>query len=220
MDNQQVLDFVVRYMRIYILDSAFISGLQLFNKSLASVLGSSVQKDFEARTRNLWELYEMQQQLQINAELINDMGLLTFEEENPALLNNILAALNHSDRSLSMPADSLEQREEELNEQSLEFLQKFNIYRLQFEMALVNTTAMQEFLLNILINGTAEKKRQYTPLLSIEQYSSLVASSNLELARLTLFNSGRRIIELKKRMLETFEKLQSLMKEGGDVNTT
>lgn len=220
-DNQQILQHIITFMQNYTLDSTYIAGLQLFNKSLAIILGSSVQKEFETGTKSLWELYEMQQQFQINADFILNLGLLAFEEENITMLSNILNALNHSEKNYNLAETA--DLNEQLNEQTLQFWNKIADFRLKYETALVNTTAMQEFLMTILKNGTSEKKRQYVALLKPEEYAELKAVSNR--TNQHLFASAYRIIELKKRMVETFSRLQTLMQESniaaaGSLNET
>ncbi|XP_067638961.1 ER degradation-enhancing alpha-mannosidase-like protein 2 [Eurosta solidaginis] len=210
------LHYVVGFMRNFSLDAHLISGLQLLHNNITAVLGTVVQKEYESRTRSLWELYELQQQYVVNIQLIKRLDILSFDDNDFKRLDRVLSALNN----LTNYTPTLNSKESEGDDDSVRLmLQQMKLLRKDYEQALVNTTAMQELLLKILINGTTEKNRTFVPLLNDTEIQELRQEQNDDneqsYAQPALFLHVRRIVEIKKRMVETFERLQALMAEGG-----
>uniref|UniRef100_A0A0A1XME4 alpha-1,2-Mannosidase n=1 Tax=Zeugodacus cucurbitae TaxID=28588 RepID=A0A0A1XME4_ZEUCU len=205
------LHYVLGFMRNFTLDAPFISGLQLLHKNITAILGAVVQKEYESRTRTLWELYELQQQYLANIELITRLDILAFRDTDFALLDRVLSALNHSG------SDELELSDDGENASLRVMLRQMTLLHADYQQTLVNTTAMQEFLLKILINGTNEKKRTFTPLLNATEILALYEEDDAKpiYAPQPLFAHVRRIVEFKKRVMETFDRLQALMAEDG-----
>lgn len=205
------LHYVLGFMRNYTLDAPFISGLQLLHRNITAILGTVVQKEYESRTRTLWELYELQQQYLANIELITRLDILAFRDSDFELLDRVLSALNHSgsaDLELSDDGEYASLRV---------MLRQMTLLHADYQQTLVNTTAMQEFLLNILINGTSEKKRTFRPLLNETEIIALFEEDDAKpsYAPQPLFAHVRRLVEFKKRIMETFDRLQALMAEDG-----
>ncbi|XP_011198910.2 ER degradation-enhancing alpha-mannosidase-like protein 2 [Bactrocera dorsalis] len=205
------LHYVHGFMRNFTLDARFISGLQLLHKNVTAVLGAVVQKEYESRTRTLWELYDLQQQYLANIDLIARLDILAFRDTDFELLDRVLTALNLS------ATDELELTDDSENASLHVMLRQMTLLHADYQQALVNTTAMQEFLLKILINGTADKKRTFTPLLNITEILALFEEDDAKpsYAPQPLFAHVRRIVEFKKRIMETFDRLQALMTEDG-----
>ncbi|XP_017490438.1 PREDICTED: uncharacterized protein LOC108378644 [Rhagoletis zephyria] len=204
------LHYVFGFMRNFTLDAPFITGLQLLHKNVTAVLGIAVQKEYESRTRTLWELYELQQQYNANIELITRLGILEFDDSDFKLLDRVLSALNNTGTGDLAMTDEAEDASLRL------MLRQMALLHADYQQTLVNTTAMQEFLLKILINGTSEKKRSFEPLLNDTEIQGLFEEGNerQKYAPLPLFAHVRRIVEFKKRMIETFDRLQALMAES------
>ncbi|XP_053950505.1 ER degradation-enhancing alpha-mannosidase-like protein 2 [Anastrepha ludens] len=205
------LHYTIGFMSNFTLDSPFISGLQLLHKNITAVLGIVVQKEYESRTRTLWELYELQQQYIANIELITRLDILAFDDGDFKLLDRVLNALNQSSTGALEITDDAEDASLRL------MLRQMDVIHADYQQALVNTTAMQEFLLKILINGTSEKKRSYEALLNDAEIRGLF-EGGVDKQKYTpqlLFIHVRRIVEFKKRMIETFDRLQALMAESG-----
>ncbi|XP_004523940.1 uncharacterized protein LOC101452293 [Ceratitis capitata] len=205
------LHYVQGFMYNFTLDPPLISGLQLLHKNITAVLGIAAQKEYESRTRTVWELYELQQQYLANIELITRLDILAFDDNDIELLDRVLAALNHSG------SESLELSDVGEDASLRVMVRQMSSLHTDYQQALLNTTAMQEFLLKILINGTSDKNRTYIPLLNNEEIRTLFEQNDdkEKYATQSLFAHVRRIVEFKKRLMETFDRLQKLMAENG-----
>lgn len=197
---EKALEYVIAFMKRFTLDPSQIIGLQIFDKSITARLGV-VEKDYEKKSKSLWELFQIKKKYEVNAKLIESLGLLVYENENRELLDDILQALNsvtENNRDIE-PKNVVEQ--------------KINAARVSYEEALVNTTFMQDFILRILINGTENKNRTFKSILSEEEITSL----SLKLAHLmdgeNLFENLYRVIKFKQRLVDTIQKLQTVLDE-------
>ncbi|KAI8128316.1 hypothetical protein FF38_08562 [Lucilia cuprina] len=195
----QVLDYTLSFLKNFTLDPGFISGLQLFEKNISNLLGSGTQKEFESTTKTLWNLYCLQQEYRVNVKLLMELNLHSFDEDNRQMLHKTLLVLNGDE-----------------SDAGNDFIwQKIYALHLEYSRSLVNTTDMQAFLLNILINGTNEKQRSFKPLLDPKEILDLPLETHSKPQQLKLFSQAKRVVEFKKRMIDTFDKLQSLMVETG-----
>ncbi|XP_065363098.1 uncharacterized protein Edem1 [Calliphora vicina] len=195
----QVLEYTLSFLKNFTLDPGFITGLQLFEKNISNLLGSATQKEFEGSTKTLWNLYCLQQEYRVNVKLLMELNLHSFDEDNRQMLHKTLLVLNGDE-----------------SDAANEFIwQKVNDLHLEYTRALVNTSEMQTFLLNILINGTNEKQRSFKPLLEAKEILALPLETHSKPQQLKLFAQAKRVVEFKKRMIDTFDKLQTLMVESG-----
>ncbi|XP_037936463.1 ER degradation-enhancing alpha-mannosidase-like protein 2 [Teleopsis dalmanni] len=200
------LDYVVRFMKNFTLDASFIVGLEIFDKNVSNILGFGVQKDFESTMRTLWEIYELKQRYAVNVKLAIDEGLTSYDDDKYEKLTNLLQVLDYETTKYSTSISL----EEEAFKTKLETL---NNLRLEFQLTLVNTTSMQEFLLKVLIKGTNDKNRTYTKILDESDIKTLKPPTLSPKDRVELFEYIQKNAAFKKRMIETFRKLQTLMKE-------
>lgn len=234
---QEALSYVSSFMSNYTMDVAFIRGLQLFDGNISSVLGIAAQKEYESRMRSLWQLFELEQQFAVNVRLIRRLGLLKVEPESDSemmrsYLTNILDTLDHFEQ--------LQQQEDQpqlgsVNSTDVELIRNtIEAARLDYELAMLNTTAMQQFMHRVYLMGTNEAQlQQFQPLLSDEELGTLYvavrqqqqqpppvgAIEQRELELRELFKYTRRIVDFRKRMSETVDRLQTIMQDLKTVKT-
>lgn len=226
---QEVLSYVSSFMGNYTMDVTFIRGLQLFDGNISSVLGVAAQKEYESRMRSLWQLFELEQQFAVNVRLIRRLGLLKVEPEADSemmrsYLANILDTLDHFEQLQQQQLASVNDSEVELIRNAIEAA------RLDYELAMLNTTAMQQFMHRVYLMGTNEAQlQQFQPLLSDEELGTLhvavrqqqqqqqpspvgaVEQRERELRELLKYT--RRIVDFRKRMSETVDRLQTIMQD-------
>ncbi|TDG42004.1 hypothetical protein AWZ03_011578 [Drosophila navojoa] len=231
---QEALNYVSSFMSNFTMDVAFIRGLQLFDGNISSVLGIAAQKEYESQMRSLWQLFELEQQFAANVRLIRRLGLLKVEPESEMMRNylaNILDTLDHFEQL---------QQEEQLaaiNGSDVEQIRNaIEASRLDYELAMLNTTAMQQFMHRVYLAGTNEAQlQQFHPLLSDEELRTLhvaikeqqqqqqpapvgaVEQRKPELQELFMYT--RRIVDFRKRMSETVDRLQTIMQDLKTVKT-
>ncbi|ALC49449.1 Edem1 [Drosophila busckii] len=211
------LDYVLKFMRNYTMDVAFIRGMQLYDGNMTQLLGAGAQQDYEARMRTLWQLYELEQQFVINIRLMERLQLLTYQAESSDM-HRFLSHILHALDELSM---GMLRNETELGNQTMRHLLQQTRY--DYERSLLNTTAMQEFVERIYRLGSNETKRklQLQPLLSAAEMMQLEAETELAPAQLhQLFKYTRRMVEFRKRMAETVDRLQSIVQGLSTPATT
>ncbi|KAH8245181.1 hypothetical protein KR032_005956 [Drosophila birchii] len=222
------LNYVLSFMGNFTMDVAFIRGLQLYDTNISSVLGPGAQKEYESRMRSLWQLYELEQQYVANIRLIRGLGLLSFQADGERLhghLANVLESLDRPSSSVHFEGQNAQELQTNasasasasaapssmhLNDIREVILQARNGYAL----AIVNTTAMQEFAQRIYLSGTTDAVGRYRPLLEpdeLRQEERIRPMKPVE--ERELFRYARRIIDFRKRMAETVDRLQTLMQE-------
>uniref|UniRef100_A0A1I8PF18 alpha-1,2-Mannosidase n=1 Tax=Stomoxys calcitrans TaxID=35570 RepID=A0A1I8PF18_STOCA len=192
---QDILDYTVGFLKNFTLDPTYISSLQLFEKNINELLGSVTQKEFEGTTKTLWELYELQQRYKMNMQLLTAFNLHSFGEFDRKMVERVILVL-HGDQSDSS---------------NNVIWNKLTSLYMEYTRALTNTTAMQNFLLKILINGSEEKPRNHKALLTNDEISKLPIETVDVPQQLKLFSYAKRIVEAEKRMSDTLEQLQKLM---------
>ncbi|XP_067614449.1 ER degradation-enhancing alpha-mannosidase-like protein 2 [Eurosta solidaginis] len=130
----------------------------------------------------------------------HDIKADIFDDLEFKRLDRVLSALNN----LTNYTPTLNRKESEGDDDSVRLMsQQMKLLREDYEQALINTTAMQELLLKILINEIQELRQEQND------------DNEQSYAQPALLLHVRRIVEIKKRMVETFERLQALMAEGG-----
>ncbi|KAM7346551.1 ER degradation-enhancing alpha-mannosidase-like protein 2 [Cochliomyia hominivorax] len=195
----QVKEYTVGFLKNFTLEPNFIAGLQIFERNISNLLGSATQKEFESSTKTLWNLFCLQQEYRVNVKFLIALNLHSFDENNKQMLHKTLLVLNGDE-----------------SDPSNDFIwQKINELHQEYSLALVNITEMQTFLLNILINGTNEKQKSFKPLLDDNEILTLPLEAHNKPQQLKLFAQAKRVVEFKKRMIDTFDKLQTLMVESG-----
>ncbi|XP_037727048.1 ER degradation-enhancing alpha-mannosidase-like protein 2 [Drosophila subpulchrella] len=226
----EALKYVLAFMGNYTMDVAFIRGLQLYNANISSVLGTGAQKEYESRMRSLWQLYELEQQYVANVRLIQGLGLLTLQVDGEQMRSYLVEVLDSLDRPATLeeqdPQDFQPKSSANASSPQLSNIREVIVKaRNAYAIALVNTTAMQEFAIRIYLSGTSEGGVRIHPLLEPAELSrdELMKPHKLAEER-TLFSYARRIVDFRKRMAETVGRLQTLMqdippdksKEGSD----
>lgn len=192
---QDILDYTVAFLKNFTLDPAYISSLQLFDKRIYDLLGSVTQKEYEGTTRTIWELYELHHRFQMNMNFLVEFKFHLFGDFNRQMIDKVLLVLN-GDQSDS----------------SNNFIwNKLTDLYMEYTRSLTNTTAMQNLLLKILINGSDEKQRAYKAFLTTEEISKLPIETVDVSEQLKLFSYAKRIIDAEKRMSDRLEQLQKLM---------
>lgn len=225
---EDTLSYVLSFMSNFTMDVAFIRGLQLYDLNISSVLGTGAQKEYEGRMRSLWQLFELEQQFAINIRLIQNLGLLNFQADSDVMrryLGDILHSLdslNHpyrpNDNDTVNPYISGDEPDSSQNLRDVSLIHKAIFEALlDYEFAMLNTTAMQEFVHRIYITGTTETQMlQLKPLLSAAELNTLDVVELEPLEQRELFKYTRRIVDFRKRMSETVDRLQTIMQ---DLNT-
>ncbi|XP_017054662.1 ER degradation-enhancing alpha-mannosidase-like protein 2 [Drosophila ficusphila] len=214
----EALHYVLAFMGNYTMDVAFIRGLQLYDVNISTVLGTSAQKEYESRMRSLWQLYELEQQFQANILLIQGLGLLTLQGDSEQMRNYLAEVLDNLDRPAHLeeldPQD-IQPKVVNASTTQLAIIREVILKaRNAYAKALVNTTAMQEFAIRIYLSGTAEAGVRVRPLLELAELSQEERMRPLKLAEeRTLFSYTRRIVDFRKRMAETVDRLQTLMQD-------
>ncbi|XP_017112901.1 ER degradation-enhancing alpha-mannosidase-like protein 2 [Drosophila elegans] len=218
------LNYVLAFMGNYTMDVAFIRGLQLYDGNVSSVLGTSAQKEYESRMRSLWQLYELEQQFAANIRLIQGLGLLTFQADSERMRSRLAEMLDSLDRPAHLEeeqdAQDLQELQPRVVNSSSSSPQLGNIRevilqaRNSYSLAMVNTTAMQEFAIRIYLSGTAEAGVRIHPLLEPAELVQEERMRPLKLAEeRALFSYARRIVDFRKRMADTVDRLQTLMQD-------
>ncbi|XP_017029049.1 ER degradation-enhancing alpha-mannosidase-like protein 2 [Drosophila kikkawai] len=213
----EALNYVLSFMGNFTMDVAFIRGLQLYDTNISSVLGPGAQKEYESRMRSLWQLYELEQQYAANIRLIQGLGLLSFQADGERMHGHLANVLESLDRSSSFEevqtngsSSSSASPSMPLTDIRQVILQARNGYA----MAIVNTTAMQEFAQRIYLSGTTDAAGRYRPLLEPDELRQEDRLRPMKPAEeRELFRYARRIIDFRKRMAETVDRLQTLMQE-------
>uniref|UniRef100_A0A1B0GAD5 alpha-1,2-Mannosidase n=1 Tax=Glossina morsitans morsitans TaxID=37546 RepID=A0A1B0GAD5_GLOMM len=194
----EILNYINEFLQNYTLEPALVRDLGMFDKNISRILGSSVHKEFEGTFKTLWQLYSIQQEYAVNDRLLRDLNLETLGEDDKETIEKTLLVLNGH----------------ETNESCLSIREKVEELTLLYRRSLVNTTAMQEFLFRLLLNGTNEKIDSFKPLLSDREIAELPLKNMSHPEQLSLFSHVRRFLEFKKRMIDTFQRLQSLIVES------
>ncbi|EDV95256.1 ER degradation-enhancing alpha-mannosidase-like protein 2 [Drosophila grimshawi] len=223
---EDTLQFVLNFMSNFTMDVAFIRGLQLYDGNISTVLGVAAQKDYESKMRSLWQLYVLEQQLTINVQLIRRLGLdIVPPPIDGDMLRNFLAIilenLNQSlDELQTLPANST--LNQTLNSSDVQLIRNaIDVARIDYVLAMRNTTAMQEFVHRIYLHGTNEEQatQQFLPLLSVAELGKLLTTPLKPAEEQELFKYTRRIVDFRKRMSETVDRLQTIMQDLGTTNT-
>uniref|UniRef100_A0A1B0B9Q8 alpha-1,2-Mannosidase n=1 Tax=Glossina palpalis gambiensis TaxID=67801 RepID=A0A1B0B9Q8_9MUSC len=195
----EILNYINEFLQNYTLEPALVKNLGMFDKNISRILGSSsVHKEFEGTFKTLWQLYSIQQEYAVNDRLLRDLNLETLGEDDKETIEKTLLVLNGH----------------ETNESCLSIRDKVEELTLLYRRSLVNTTAMQEFLFRLLLNGTNEKIDSFKPMLSDSEIVELPLKNMSHAEQLSLFSHVRRFLEFKKRMIDTFQRLQSLIVES------
>nr|XP_017006683.2 LOW QUALITY PROTEIN: ER degradation-enhancing alpha-mannosidase-like protein 2 [Drosophila takahashii] len=205
----EALNYVLAFMGNYTMDVAFIRGLQLYNANISGVLGTGAQKEYESRMRSLWQLYELEQQYAANIRLIQGLGLLAIQADSERMRGYLAEVLDSLDRpDLQSPANAS-------SSSQLGGIREVILRaRHAYAMAMVNTTAMQEFAIRIYLSGTSEAGVRIHPLLEPEELIREERLRPLKAAEeRSLFSYARRIVDFRKRMAETVDRLQTLMQD-------
>ncbi|KAH8351271.1 hypothetical protein KR084_003772, partial [Drosophila pseudotakahashii] len=212
----EALNYVLAFMGNYTMDVAFIRGLQLYNANISSVLGTGAQKEYESRMRSLWQLYELEQQYAANIRLIQGLGLLAIQADSERMRSYLAEVLDSLDR----PPGYLEQEEDLQSSANASSPHLGNIKevilkaRNAYAIAMVNTTAMQEYAIRIYLSGTSVAGVHVNPLLEPGELIQEERMRPLKMAEeRTLFSYARRIVDFRKRMAETVDRLQMLMQD-------
>ncbi|EDV45537.1 ER degradation-enhancing alpha-mannosidase-like protein 2 [Drosophila erecta] len=214
----EALNYVRTFMANYTMDVAFIRGLQLYDGNMSSVLGTGAQKEYESRMRSLWQLYELEQQYVANIRLIQGLGLLTFQADSyqmPSHLTEVLDSLDKSAHLEHMDPQDIDAGVSNASSPQLANIREVILKaRNAYAIAMVNTTAMQEFAIRIYLSGTSEAGVRIHPLLEAAEVSQEARQRPLKLAdERALFSYARRIVDFRKRMAETVDRLQTLMQD-------
>ncbi|EDX01446.1 ER degradation-enhancing alpha-mannosidase-like protein 2 [Drosophila yakuba] len=214
----EALNYVRTFMANYTMDVAFIRGLQMYDTNMTSVLGIGAQKEYESRMRSLWQLYELEQQYAANIQLIQGLGLLAFQTDSARIPSHLTEVLDSLDKSAHL--EHMNPQDLETNVSNASSPQLANIRevilkaRNAYAIAMVNTTAMQEFAIRIYLSGTSEAGVRIHPLLEAAELSQEARKRPLKLAEdRALFSYARRIVDFRKRMAETVDRLQTLMQD-------
>lgn len=219
------LSYVFSFMNNFTMDVAFIRGLQLFDVNISTVLGTGAQKEYEGRMRSLWQLYELEQQYGVNVRLIRRLGLLNFQGENNQLrhytLLNIIDSLdtleNPSHPAVSEIITSHARTDSKLNYTDITLIHLAVFEALvEYEFSMLNTTAMQEFLHRVYLMGTTEATQTVQamePLLSPAELETLEVVELEPAEQRELFKYTRRIVDFRKRISETVDRLQTIMQD-------
>ncbi|KAH8300608.1 hypothetical protein KR044_011992, partial [Drosophila immigrans] len=221
---EDTLGYVLNFMVNYTMDVTFIRGLQLYDANISSILGTVAQKEYESRMRSLWQLYALEQQFAVNVRLIQRLGLHNFQAGDSEQMRRHLADVLASLDSLSQPyrsdnetvAVDSEVHQNQSQSQSLIHKAIFEAL-LDYEFAMLNTTAMQEFIHRVYVMGTTEAQTlRMQPLLTPAELDTLDVVELQPLEQRELFKYTRRIVDFRKRMSETVDRLQTIMQ---DLNT-
>ncbi|EDV38434.1 uncharacterized protein Dana_GF19471 [Drosophila ananassae] len=200
------LKYVLAFMNNFTMDVAFIRGLQLYDGNITNVLGTSAQKEYESRMRSLWQLYELEQQYAANIRLIKGLGLLSFQADGERVrnfLSDVLDTLDRHDTNTSSP-----------------IRETIAIARMGYVVAMANSTAMQEFAHRIFTSGSTEATTRFQPLLRPEDLGQPEHLKSLTVAEeRELFRYTRRIVDFRKRMSETVDRLQTIMQDIAPVKS-
>ncbi|EDW78253.1 uncharacterized protein Dwil_GK16271 [Drosophila willistoni] len=216
--SQDTLQYVLNFMGNFTMDVAFIRGLQLYDKNISTVLGTGAQKEYESRMRSLWELFQLEQQYAANIHLIQSLGLLKFNTESnmgdSELMRRhfaqVLEELDqlHLRQNYSQPPPTISQIS------PASFIQAAILNaRAGYEIAMVNTTAMQEFIHRVYVVGTNESTTHFLPLLEPNELGQLHVAELSPEEEQQLFTYTRRLVDFRKRMSETVDRLQTLMQD-------
>lgn len=219
------LSYVLSFMNNFTMDVAFIRGLQLYDVNISTVLGTGAQKEYEGRMRSLWQLYELEQQYGVNVRLIRRLGLLNFQGETDQLRHytilNIIDSLetleNPSHPAVSEIITSHARTDSKLNYTDITLIHLAVFEALvEYEFSMLNTTAMQEFVHRVYLMGTTEATQTVQtvqPLLSPAELETLEVVELEPAEQQELFKYTRRIVDFRKRMSETVDRLQTIMQD-------
>ncbi|KAH8384969.1 hypothetical protein KR093_003492, partial [Drosophila rubida] len=219
---EDTLGYVLNFMLNYTMDVTFIRGLQLYDTNISSILGTAAQKDYESRMRSLWQLYALEQQFTINIRLIQRLGLDNFQagdsEKMRRHLSDILVSLDSLSQPFGSDNETAASDSESHQSQSQGHIQKAIFEALlDYEFSMLNTTAMQEFVHRVYVMGTTETQTfRIQPLLTPAELHTLDVVELEPLEQRELFKYTRRIVDFRKRMSETVDRLQTIMQ---DLNT-
>ncbi|KAH8395705.1 hypothetical protein KR222_009941, partial [Zaprionus bogoriensis] len=215
---EDALSYVLSFMSNFTMDVAFIRGLQLYDANISAVLGTGAQKEYEGRMRSLWQLYELEQQYGVNVRLIRRLGLLSFQSEadraRHLTILGILDSLDRMENSVQPAAyDDLGTAQGNTSDVASIQLAIFEAL-VEYEFAMLNTTAMQEFVHRVYLMGTSEARAmQLRPLLTAVELDSLQTVELEPAEQRELFKYTRRIVDFRKRMSETVDRLQTIMQD-------
>ncbi|EDW65205.1 ER degradation-enhancing alpha-mannosidase-like protein 2 [Drosophila virilis] len=214
---EDTLSYVLNFMGNYTMDVAFIRGLQLFDGNISSVLGVAAQKEYESRMRSLWQLFELEQQYAVNIRLIRRLGLLNIQPDSDMMrnyLSNILDTLDHFEQ-LQPQFSYNGTLSRQANDSDVELIRNaINAARLDYELAMMNTTAMQQFVHRVYLMGTNEAQTlHFQPLLNADELGTLHVVELQPAEQRELFKYTRRIVDFRKRMSETVDRLQTIMQD-------
>lgn len=219
------LSYVSSFMNNFTMDVAFIRGLQLYDVNISTVLGTGAQKEYEGRMRSLWQLYELEQQYGVNVRLIRRLGLLNFQGENDQLRHytilNIIDSLdtreNPSHPLVNEIITSHARTDSKLNYTDITLIHLAVFEALvEYEFSMLNTTAMQEFVHRVYLMGTTEATQTVQtvePLLSPAELETLEVVELEPAEQRELFKYTRRIVDFRKRISETVDRLQTIMQD-------
>ncbi|XP_034140686.1 ER degradation-enhancing alpha-mannosidase-like protein 2 isoform X2 [Drosophila guanche] len=221
------LNYVLAFMGKFTMDVAFIQGLQLYDGNISNFLGAGAQKEYEERMRSLWELYDLEQQYAANILLIQHLQLLGFQTDGEQMRSHLAEVLDSLDRQQDPPLHSqldiaalsaLGYLDEAMHQNSTtQAPQMDDIDQtvlkacIGYEIAMMNTTAMQAFVHRIYLLGTKEATPHFTPLLDPIELGTLKVVQLKPPAQRELFKYTRRLVAFRKRMSETVDRLQTLM---------
>lgn len=180
----QVLEYTISFLKNFTL----APGLKANDPNIMMLFSSFTKKKFEGKQQTLWNLYRLQQKNIINLKL-----LLTIEV-NKQLLQQTLLVLNG----------------DESDESNEVIWQKVNELSNEYERSMVNTTAMQAFLLKILTQGTTERQTNFKPWLEPQEISELPIETFAKSEQLRLFTKA-------KQFIESATKLQNLLAESNKL---
>lgn len=212
----EALNYVLAFMGNFTMDVAFIRGLQLYDTNISSVLGPGAQKEYESRMRSLWQLYELEQQYAANIRLIQGLGLLSFQADGERMHGHLASVLESLDGMAQLEEQDQTSALANVSSSSANLMQLGEIRevilraRNGYALAMVNTTAMQEFAHRIYLMGTTETAVRYQPLLEPHELRMRPLKPAEERE---LFRYARRIVDFRKRMAETVDRLQTLMQD-------
>ncbi|BFG01100.1 ER degradation-enhancing alpha-mannosidase-like protein 2 [Drosophila madeirensis] len=223
------LNYVLAFMGKFTMDVAFIQGLQLYDGNISNFLGAGAQKEYEERMRSLWELYDLEQQYAANILLIQHLQLLGFQTDGELMRSHLAEVLDSLDRQQDPPLHSqldiaalsalgyLHEAMQEHTNSTTQAPRMDDIDQtvlkacIGYEIAMMNTTAMQAFVHRIYLLGTKEATPHFTPLLDPIELGTLKVVQLKPHEQRELFKYTRRLVAFRKRMSETVDRLQTLM---------
>ncbi|XP_017137326.1 ER degradation-enhancing alpha-mannosidase-like protein 2 isoform X1 [Drosophila miranda] len=214
------LNYVLAFMGKFTMDVAFIRGLQLFDSNISNFIGAGAQKEYEERMRSLWELYDLEQQYAANVLLVQHLQLLSFQTDGEVMRTHLAEVLDGLDRQqdplhtqleIAALADSFSHANS--TPQVGDIDQAILKACIGYEIALMNTTAIQAFVHRIYLMGTKKAAPSFSPLLDPVELGTLKVVQLKPPEQRELFKYTRRLVTFRKRMSETVDRLQTLMQK-------